>query len=599
LIDFPTFDIQLDRLVHFLTPTPKVRRKFAGTKKQSMRLFKLIVFSLLLSATAQGQIVINEIMYNSPESGNDSLEYIELYNAGNAAVNLNGYTLAAVGYTFTSLSIPAGGYVVLAKSPTGIANNFGFSGSLAWPTTEALNNSGELLSLKNAAGAVIDSVTFSDSLPWDVAPDGEGSSLSLCNATADNGVYLPWVASTTNSGSIINGVALLGTPGSANLVTCGAPPTTIAANNDSYTLAIGQSSEFSVLTNDIFPAGITGNVVLPVSTTTLGTLTTNGTTVTFTANGQCGEASFDYYIIAANPNQNDTATVFLTVSCPGDYTVYTISSLIGENATGVADSIGVQAQVTGIMHGLNLRPSGLQFTIIDTDNGDGIGVFSDLSNFGGNFQEGDEVTVKGTVEQFNGLTQIAVDTAFVISAGNNLVDPITIAAGTQLDESTESAWLTAVCATFDPADWDTVGNDQGFNITLGNGIVARFDKDVPYYSQPAPAFPITILGTGGQFDGTTPYTGGYQFLVMDMSLCVSTNDVAFSQFSMSPNPATDLVKIELPEGADRIIVLDAMGRQIVAMAATTQINIADWTPGVYFIEIDGSFGRVGRQLIKK
>jgi len=40
------------------------------------------------------EIVITEIMYNPPESGTDSLEFLELYNNGVEIVNLEGFYFA-------------------------------------------------------------------------------------------------------------------------------------------------------------------------------------------------------------------------------------------------------------------------------------------------------------------------------------------------------------------------------------------------------------------------------------------------------------------------------------------------------------------------
>src|SRR5699024_6194874 len=61
---------------------------------------------------------------------------------------------------------------------------------------------------------------------------------------------------------------------------------------------------------------------------------------------------------------------------------------------------------------------------------------SAVSNYTVN--EGDSLKVLGTVEQFNGLTQLHVDSIEVISTGNAI--PIARLVK-NLDESTESQWL--------------------------------------------------------------------------------------------------------------------------------------------------------------
>jgi hypothetical protein len=113
---------------------------------------------LAFMTNANAQIVINEIMYNPPESGTDSLEYIELYNAGNMPVSLNNWTLACVAHTFGNISIAGGGYLVVASNEAAIESIFGIAGVVQWVNGSgiALNNGGEAVVLKNAAGLTID-----------------------------------------------------------------------------------------------------------------------------------------------------------------------------------------------------------------------------------------------------------------------------------------------------------------------------------------------------------------------------------------------------------------------------------------------------------
>jgi hypothetical protein len=59
----------------------------------SKKAFLHLAFLFLLHVIGNSQLMITEIMYNPPESGTDSLEYIEVYNAGTAAVDMNGFNL--------------------------------------------------------------------------------------------------------------------------------------------------------------------------------------------------------------------------------------------------------------------------------------------------------------------------------------------------------------------------------------------------------------------------------------------------------------------------------------------------------------------------
>ena len=60
-------------------------------------------------------LVITEIMYNPPESGTDSLEFIEIYNNGTDAVNMDGFTFVdGVEYTFPNIDILPDEYVLVS-----------------------------------------------------------------------------------------------------------------------------------------------------------------------------------------------------------------------------------------------------------------------------------------------------------------------------------------------------------------------------------------------------------------------------------------------------------------------------------------------------
>lgn len=184
------------------------------------------MFLLFVSVLASAQIVINEISYNPPESGQDSLEYIELYNAGSAAADLSGFSFTeGVDLTFDSgVSIDAGAYLIVCESPSAMMNVFGVGG-IIWDG--GMSNGGELIALSDATGMVVDSVSFDDSDPWPTEADGTdggGASIELCDASSDNNEGSNWRVADNDTGMMINGAAVLGTPGAANTASCEVQP---------------------------------------------------------------------------------------------------------------------------------------------------------------------------------------------------------------------------------------------------------------------------------------------------------------------------------------------------------------------------------------
>ncbi|MCG8332322.1 MAG: plastocyanin/azurin family copper-binding protein [Chitinophagales bacterium] len=281
----------------------------------------------------------------------------------------------------------------------------------------------------------------------------------------------------------------------------------LTANNDLATTDVNQAVNINVLANDFLPNVVTS---LTAENGANGTTSVSAENiVTYTpAMDFCGEDSFTYEVCDADGCQ--TATVTVTVNCPVSYPEYTIGQINTVDADGAADSVGTVCQLSGIVYGVNLRSGGLQFTIIDSDV-EGIGVFSGNNNYGYTVQEGDEVIVQGEVTQFSGLTQIDIDTVWMVSAGNALVTPTII---TGLGEDTESQLVKIEDVSLvDPAQW--TGSGSGFNVEVTNGvdvITVRIDNDVDLYSLPAPTGTFDVTGIGGQFDNSSPFDEGYQLL---------------------------------------------------------------------------------------
>ncbi len=158
-------------------------------------------------------VVITEIMYNPPESGADSLEFIELGNPSQLYDRSLSefYFSEGVAFTFPAgYTLDAGSYVVIAKDSVAFENAFGVT-AFEWDNSSLLNT-GEPLVLKTSTGLLVDSVYYGTSSPWPTSSNGDGTSLVFCNDTLDNSDPNNWTEATTNAGFSVAGVTVLANP---------------------------------------------------------------------------------------------------------------------------------------------------------------------------------------------------------------------------------------------------------------------------------------------------------------------------------------------------------------------------------------------------
>ncbi len=147
-------------------------------------------------AHAAAAVVINEIHYN-PDVKTERVEFVELFNAGAAPVNLAGWQFTAgVQFKFPDTNLPAGGYVVVAEDPAALKARFG--GDAVGPFTGNLSKYGERLVLRDAAGNPVDEVSYQPGFPWPTVGDPPGYSIELINPALDNDLGGSWRASVAD-----------------------------------------------------------------------------------------------------------------------------------------------------------------------------------------------------------------------------------------------------------------------------------------------------------------------------------------------------------------------------------------------------------------
>ncbi len=159
-----------------------------------------------------GELVITEIMYNSPESGNDSLEYVEIYNSSDNEVNMFGYSFTnGIEYVFPQITLENGDYLLVAIDSLALLNTLGVT-AYQW-TSGALSNSGELLKLSSPMGETVDSIPYLNVAPWPVEANGGGSSMTICDPNTENSLGEAWHASVNFLAVNSVGDSIFGSPG--------------------------------------------------------------------------------------------------------------------------------------------------------------------------------------------------------------------------------------------------------------------------------------------------------------------------------------------------------------------------------------------------
>lgn len=167
---------------------------------------------LLPERVDTAKIIITEIFADpSPEVGLPLAEFIELYNPGTQATDLNKWTLSDSGTkaVLTNISIEPGEYLILCSTAdTLLFKQFGKTKGISpWPS---LANAGDQITLKSFSQRAVDSINYSDKWYKNQVKKNGGWSLEkvdLMNNSCDG--FYNWFSSVDTVG---------GTPGRVNSI---------------------------------------------------------------------------------------------------------------------------------------------------------------------------------------------------------------------------------------------------------------------------------------------------------------------------------------------------------------------------------------------
>ena len=198
-----TLDIALDENILYQITIQNIR-DCAENQSEEIRSFGI-------GATPQtNELVITEIFADeNPQVGLPLVEYIEVFNRSSRLLNLKGLILrdATDKAPLENTLMPPRTYLVLSK--TTAINSFSRVAVLGVSNFPSLNNTGELLTIENENGTIINSVNYNDNWYKDNEKNGGGYSLEIIDTdNVCNGIE-NWVVSKDPAG---------GTPGLVNSV---------------------------------------------------------------------------------------------------------------------------------------------------------------------------------------------------------------------------------------------------------------------------------------------------------------------------------------------------------------------------------------------
>jgi len=649
------------------------------------------------------KLIITEIMYNDPGDP-DSLEFIEIYNAGADTAFLNGFRLRTknIDYQFNDNYIKPHNILTLCKDATVFSSYFNVF-NLEWQTG-SLDNKDDNIYLISDSGDTIDVVKYQDTGDWTKLADGQGYSLSLCDLLSDNNIGSNWQASPVYAGFQYNGIEIHANPGNFNYCSY---EVEYLHNTDStgvildpqlhpyvegtvYGINYNKKGLQFVITDDLGRGiwtysssknfGYTVNegdrialwgkinqyfgleqikldsVVLlkqdsiindPVIITEMNE-STEGQLITLENVHLVNPLKWSNTGSGFNvkvANETDTFTIRIDADCkifglPAPVGTFNVTGLVGQydkikplfdgyqllpryktdidpyNAEaypykavgevteiddeGVGTSIGQLCELRGVVYGVNLRSTGLQFTIIDQLK-NGIGVFSSSDDFGYTVNEGDYISIKGKIGQYNGLLQIIPQNIEMISQDNNLYPPYIV---NELNENSESQLITIKnCKLKDVNEWK--GDGSSFNVTVTDGVneyAMRIDNNVDLATVSAPDYTFNLTGIGGQYDPTKPYNEGYQILpryMGDIEKITKVLEYEDNNIMIYPNPVSDYIYLNT-QGVNfnRIIIYSTSGIKEMEIPFKARIDISQLVSGIHNLILYGDKNIVIKKLMK-
>lgn len=151
------------------------------------------------------------------------------------------------------------------------------------------------------------------------------------------------------------------------------------------------------------------------------------------------------------------------------------------------------------------------------DSTGGIAVYD--NSFATKVTIGDLVTISGTVTQYSGLTELKTVTILEQVKKPPVIQPLVVTChdiatdGANGVEKYEGKLVRINNVTVNTGTWTVSSSGTNYILTDSTGSCEiRIDKDTNIANTNAPGGVFDVIGAMSQYDGTTPYTQGYQLM---------------------------------------------------------------------------------------
>ena len=288
------------------------------------------------------------------------------------------------------------------------------------------------------------------------------------------------------------------------------------------------------------------------------------------------------------------------------YPTTPIEDLRGVNADGIANEIGTNVLIEGVVHGVNFNyTGGVDFYVVDGEFG--MDVYNAEGSMGYDVQEGDAVKVWGKIGQFRGLTRLEnLDAIEFVSADNDLATAIDL---NTIEEENEAAYIVLDSLKLYPAItyWPSNIAVQAVNIATEDTIAIYISSNGTLAGELAPTGPFRLYGLGSQKSEFTyaPFNDGYRIMGLstENQSFASINVDEENRLNVFPNPVSNQLTVTGAIEGGSLKLMSITGQTISTVNNLTNImvklNVADLTPGIYFVSITKAGTVQTVKIIKK